>query len=631
MPKIVKLSLRSKLLFFFIVLAIIPLGVSSWNMITITQDELKSAANEELSSTAVQIAAEIDNFYINTWAAPLMMIKDALDNERLGAEEKLSLLTLGVQEIADIVALQLDVEGFAQPFLVIKEDFQQALSQTGLNPAEILALPKQQILSQSQPETVTTGPLEYFTVANIWLTSLTVPLRGRLQGRSAILTARIDLNRLKTTIEKHPFAKTNKITLFEADGKKIFDPERRSIQDLPIAQEALSLLNSGSRAVGVHHYTAPDGQAILGAYAFPLRLNWGITVEKQKKLAYLAVTKMVHSLYFWVILGFAVAVLTAVIVAYSLTTPLHRLTKAAKTLSSGDFSAPITGKERSDEIGMLSLAFTKMVAELKHYIEVLTETTKQKERAESELRLARDIQRSFLPTTFPKLNNLDFCGRCDPAREVGGDFFDYVKLNDHTYGFAIGDVSGKGVPAALFMAMSRTLFHMISRRKGSPQSTLEELNRRLVELDPSGNLFITIFYGVIDTQERKMFYSTAGHNMPFIRSAANNEGKFVMLPRMKTMVAGIMDDIALMSAELPLTGDDIIVLYTDGMTEALNLNNKDFGESGMMKLLDDNYSQSAKRLCEISIDGVNQFQTGMPQFDDMTIFIIKFFEENNKK
>jgi|GEM_PF-952592 len=630
MEKTYKLSLRYKLLFFFILLALIPLGVSSWNMITITQDELKSAANEELSSTAVQIAGEIDNFYVYTWAAPLLMIKDAMDNERLGAEEKLSLLTLGVQETADIVGLQLDVEGFPRPFLVIKEDFRQTLENSGINAAEMLSLTLEQVYSQSKAETVTPGGLEYYPQANIWLTSLTIPLSTTLQGRPAVLSARIDLTRLKDTVEKHPFAKSNKITLFEVDGKVIFEAQRRSITDLTIAKEALALLNSGNRAVGVHHYTAPGGEEILGAYAFPQRLNWGITVEKQKKQAYLAVSKMAHSLYLWVTLGLAVAVITGIVVAYSLTNPLHKLTRAAKTLSGGDFSTPITGKERSDEIGQLSQAFTVMVSELKRYIEILTETTKQKERAESELRLARDIQKSFIPTTFPKIPGLDIYGRCDPAREVGGDFFDYIKLDDYNYGFVIGDVSGKGVPAALFMAMSRTLFHMISRKKGSPQSVLEELNLRLIELDPSGNMFITVFYGIVDLQKRKLFYSSAGHNMPFICSVQNNQGKFTMLPRMKTMVAGMMENIKLESAELPLTGQDVIVLYTDGMTEPLDVNDKDFGESGMIDLLDKNLVQSAKNICDIAVEEVNKFQTGRPQFDDMTMFVIKYDGGNGK-
>lgn len=631
MVNVFKSSLRYRLLLFFVVLAMIPLGVSSWNMITITQDELKSAANDEISSTAGQIADEIDNTYLNIWAAPLLLVKNAIDNPDLGPDEKMAILALGVQEVPDIVAFQLDVEGFPRPFLVIQDDFEQTITASGYDANEVLTIPSDIVRDRAEPGELVVGDLEYFEEIDVWATSLSIPLSekfivqsgGNTYALSAILTARISLQHLRNYIETHPFASTNDITVIDSKGSSLLSKGVSQLERTVLTEEAVKLLNSGSRAVGVHHYTKENGDEILGAYALPTHLDLSILVEKNKKIAYLAVSKMRKSLVWYILLGLSIAVITAIIVSYSLTKPLAKLTGAAKVLSGGDFSVRIEGKERADEIGQLSQTFTKMVSELKHYIEALTETTKLKERAESELRLARDIQQSFIPHEFPELDSLDFYGRCDPAREVGGDFFDYVKIDDHRYGFVIGDVSGKGVPAALFMAMSRALFYMLSFTESSPQAVLENLNRYLIELDPSGNMFITIFYGIIDCQKKSLLYSSAGHNMPFVKLASIDSDKFTMFPRMKTMVAGMMDDIILGTAEVELSEGDIIALYTDGMTEAMDAANNDYGEDGMMNLLDENADFTAQQICDTSIEVVKKFQEGVPQFDDMTMLVIR--------
>lgn len=617
-----KLSLRTKLLFFFIVLAIIPLLVASWNMITITQDELKSAANEELSATAVQIANDIDNTYANTWAAPLLLIKDAIDNENLGPAEKLSVMSFGVQEIPDIVELQLTVEGMPNPFPVVREDFNLRLKEKGLDANEILPLAPEKVDVLKKPGTVALGELEYIEQADVWLTSMVAALNSPLMGREAVLSARVNLEYLRDKIARNPFSQINKVSLIDEGGFNAFDKTRKPVGQTDLLKEALQLLEKGSRASGVHHYTGASGEEMLGAYAIPAHMKWAVIVEKPKAEAYAAVAKMRRSLLIWALAGFITAAVTAIIVAFSLTNPLNRLTKAARTLISGDFNVPIEGKSRGDEIGELSNAFIKMVNELKHYIAVLTETTIQKERAESELRLGKNIQESFIPKTFPQIEGLEMFGRCDPAKEVGGDFFDYVRLDENKWGIVIGDVSGKGVPAALFMVMCRTLFQMLSFQSDSPKETLELLNRRLVQLDPSGNMFITVFYAIIDTKKKIITYSTAGHNMPFVKFETVNPN-FVMLPRMKTLVAGMMDEIHLQETELKLNPGDTLVLYTDGMTEAVNLSDKDYGEDGMIKLLETIKDASAKEICGQSIQVVKDFQAGRPQFDDMTMFVVK--------
>lgn len=369
-------------------------------------------------------------------------------------------------------------------------------------------------------------------------------------------------------------------------------------------------------------FERPSGERMLGAYAFPNELDMGVIVEQNEAEAFMAVTEMKWKLVYSIIVGFAIAVIGAAVMSVSLTRPLLRLTRAARSISEGNLSTRIEGKEKKDEIGELSKAFNKMVNDLRQYIDQLTETTKAKERAEGELRLAKNIQQSFLPKNFPESGAVDVWGKCDPAREVGGDYFDFFQIDKDNYGMVVGDVSGKGVPAALFMAVSRTLFRILSSQEYSPDYVLTEFNNRLVALDQGANMFITLFYGVFNTKNGRLLYSTAGHNMPYIRTSETG-GKFRILPRMQTMVAGMMDGIPMQLAETHLKKGDIIVLYTDGMIEALNEYDEEFGEEKMGELLVRYSDLSAKDMCSLLIEDVQNFQKGRPQFDDMTMFILK--------
>ena len=618
------MTLRNKLIIFSIIVAMIPLGIAGWNMITITQEEFKSTANDEINSTAIQIAREIDNFAINTWAAPLILIKDAIDSEGLPADQKLLFLQLGMEDVADIVSLQLSIENIDRPFIAAQNDFQDLLTSKGFDPGETLLLSLEDVAEMKIPDEVYIGNLIYLEEVDTWLLTMIIPLENKFLGNSAALAARIDLTHLKHVIDEHPFTIHNEISLIEDNGKKIFDSSRTDLTDLNLVQEAMNIMKSEVKAAGVHHYTRPSGQKILGAYAFPLQIGWVVLVEKTEDIAYFAVKKMIGNLQIWIMVGFVIAIVAATIVSVSLTTPLKRLTKAAGILAKGDFSVKLEGGKRKDEIGTLSTTFIKMTADLQHYIEALTETTKQKERAESELRLARDIQQSFIPSDFPATDWIDFWGKCDPARDVGGDFIDFMALDETHYGFVIGDVSGKGVPAALFMSMCRTLFRVISSTNLPPAEVLVKFNNKIIEFDPSCNFFITIFYGIYETTTGKFVYSTAGHNMPFIRVNKDKySGTMEMLPRMKTMVAGMMENIPYESAELTMGQGDLLYLYTDGMTEAINLNDEEYGEPRLSELIDKQHERSAKEICRETILEVQKYQEGKPQFDDMTVFVLK--------
>ncbi|MDM8550990.1 SpoIIE family protein phosphatase [Desulfobacterales bacterium HSG2] len=615
------MSLRTKLLVFSIILALIPVVIVGTRMIQITKDELKSSANEHLSAVASRVAQEIDN---STQLGPLRLIRKAVENKNLGGKEKLSLLTEVIKNVTDIVAVQISVEGYSSPMLVTQVEFSNHLRASSLMPKETLELKPERIAALLKKEDLFAGDVVYLPEADAWLLTIILRLDEDKFGYPATLSARINLGSLRQSIEKDEQTHKIFITLIDPESRQIFDPDRTDISGRKLVRTTIGLLASDTRISGVEPYTRPSGDKMLGAYDFPTSLNWGINVEKNDADAYMAVNKMVRDWYYSIIAGFSFAVIAAIFVSVSLTGPLRRLTQAAHRISGGDLSFRIEGKEKKDEIGQLSQTFNKMLGDLRQYMTDLEETTKAKERVESELNLAKEIQESFLPKTFPELERIDIWGKCDPAREVGGDYFDFFQLDDKNYGMVIGDVSGKGVAAALFMAVSRTLFRILSAQELSPDRVLTEFNDRLVALDQGANMFITLFYGVFNLDTGRLLYSTAGHNMPYIRSSRNGEGGFQMLPPVEqTMVAGIMDGMTMGSAETLLHSGDAIILYTDGMTEAVDDKEEEFGEDRLEELLNTYISLSAKDMCEKLIEDVKLFQTGMPQFDDMTMFILK--------
>jgi len=215
------MSLRIKLLLLFIILALIPLSVAGRSMIRITRDELKSAANDNLIMIASQVTQIIDNFYRYSWLNPLLLIQKTVENENLGANEKLSLLTEGMESAPDIVALQVSVEGVASPLLVIQDGFSGRLKELSLDAANILRLTPNGIAALLEEDDIFVGDLAFLSEGDIWLITIILPLDETTFDRPATLSARINLDRLRTRIENHPFNKKGFITLIDLEGRKI--------------------------------------------------------------------------------------------------------------------------------------------------------------------------------------------------------------------------------------------------------------------------------------------------------------------------------------------------------------------------------------------------------------------------
>jgi adenylate cyclase len=360
-----RLNLRTKLLLFAIAIAIVPLLVAGRTMIRIAQDELKSSANEQLVNTANQIVREINDLYERTWLAPLVLIRNAIDDPALGVEEKIALLTLGIANIPDIVALQITVEGASLPLVVTKDEFTARLKAADLDPVEVLRVPAALVGFFEENASAEVKDVVYLPQTDDWLATVVLPLKSPLAGSRAVFSARIDLNRVETFIRDNPFSKTGVITVVDGRGHKVFDPARTDLNDFPIVAAAMGLMASRSSVVSVEPYARPDGTVMLGAYAFPRWLKWAILVEKNQRDAYLAIDEMTRSLALWGMIGLGVAGAGAVALALGMSRPILEIDRVTVEVAKGNFAIRVVrGVRLKDEIGDLARRMNEMIVGL---------------------------------------------------------------------------------------------------------------------------------------------------------------------------------------------------------------------------------------------------------------------------
>ena len=233
---------------------------------------------------------------------------------------------------------------------------------------------------------------------------------------------------------------------------------------------------------------------------------------------------------------------------------------------------------------------------------------------QSELNVANQIQQSILPTEFPANPAYQIYGSMDPARDIGGDFFDVVRLEEDCVGLAVADVSGKGVPAALFMMSSRTIMKGTAIGVQQPGETLGMVNSLLAE-DNETQLFVTVLYAVYDPATGAFTYSCGGHDAPLL---VRPDGSSELLPLTDGIVLGIMPGLEYRQNSVTLAPGDTVFCYTDGVTEAMNASDEQFGVERMQQTFADTPPQNAQHAVEIIFDAVNEFAEGTIQSDDIT-------------
>lgn len=245
----------------------------------------------------------------------------------------------------------------------------------------------------------------------------------------------------------------------------------------------------------------------------------------------------------------------------------------------------------------------------------------------SDLAVAGEIQQAILPQRFPPIEEMadmvDLFATMTPAKEVGGDFFDFFKIDEKRLGFVIADVSGKGVPASIFMAVSRTLLRATGMRGIDTNECLNYVNNMLCH-ESIDSMFVTVFYGIYNTETGLVEYTNAGHNPPYVVRA---DGTVDTLPMSENIVAGMFDNFTFTQSTLQLDKGDMLVLFTDGVTEAFNTSGEMFDEKGLETTLKNKGAgKSSHDICQEILKDVNDFSGKEPQSDDITLMAIRRLE-----
>lgn len=438
------------------------------------------------------------------------------------------------------------------------------------------------------------------------------------------------------TLARLTLARSGFIFVFSGDGKVVIPPPAgaRHLLDVDDAdtgrplRTVLSELALAPEATRVS-FTPDEGEAWeLGAtYVKPLDWYVASLVPRSDLMQPASRLLRQQAMVFLGLLG--VALLLAWLFASRLIRPLDLLTRYARQLPDRDLTrahqvpAEVAGlpSQHRDEVGRLAASFLHMERQLQGNVLRLMHETSARERIESELSIARDIQLGLLPIQLEKrvLRQVDLFATMTAAKEVGGDLYDYFMMADGRLCIAIGDVSGKGVPAALFMAITRTLIRSAANQESSAGGLMEVINNRLTEHNPN-MMFVTLFLGILDLHSGELEYANAGHPLPWLLS----KGSVSLLPGRSGPACGVAEGMPYAAFGTTLAPDTVLIGYTDGVTEADNPSGAFYGDDrGVAVLEAQPAGSSSRQIADALQQDVLSFAQGAEQADDITLIVVR--------
>ena len=370
------------------------------------------------------------------------------------------------------------------------------------------------------------------------------------------------------------------------------------------------------------------GEAFVGYFK---SLDWYIAVQLPEQQIQGPAKKLMVLQSITISLVFLASLIAAFLLVSRVTKPMNMLADYAKEMASQDFTAsqeqatPIDElpAKFKDEVGRLAESLLFMREELRKNIQALMKTTAAKERIESELSIAREIQLGILPKTFPpfpEMDAFDLHAILTPAREVGGDLYDFYFIDDRHLCFCIGDVSDKGVPAALFMVITRTLINLVAKEEMSPARMMTRVNDVLC-IDNPRQMFVTLIIGVLDIRSGRIVYANGGHNPPII--VRRKEGASYR-KKSSGPLLGVVEDVVYRDIIETLGPDDAFFMYTDGVTEAMDADMKMYSEERLLEIADSREAGSAEETIFKVMRDVRRHAGTADQSDDIAMMMIRY-------
>lgn len=450
--------------------------------------------------------------------------------------------------------------------------------------------------------------------------------RGRVYGA---MVADVSLDDLTANLRSMRPYKNSYSFILDKKGKYISHPVKELILATNFSVRAKLVdckeLDSVGRRMVDGNYgssrTNIEGKDVLLCYAPMKRTGWSVCSVNLYSDVMGNLGSATFAMLLILIAGMLMLSLSIRLLVSYTSKPMKSLADAAYQIARGNFYAELPQVETNDDMKMLHDAFANMQVSLRGYINELQNTTRAKERIESELGIAHRIQMSLVPkvfSPFPECKQLELYAYLKPAKEVGGDFYDFFIHNEKLF-YAIGDVSGKGIPASLVMAITRTLFRIISASCVSPTEIVSKLNNAIAK-ENDMNMFVTLHIGVLDLNTGSISFCNAGHNPPLIISA---DGNICFLDVEENLPIGVIEDYEYAEQTEVLPTGAAMLLYTDGITEAENKEKQMFGENR----LEDTARTLSDKDAHGIVNGLNhrltEYAGNADQSDDITLLCFR--------
>lgn len=471
---------------------------------------------------------------------------------------------------------------------------------------------------------------------NIPMVTFSAPLfrKNKRDNRFiGVVTADISLEWLEEIVSAMRIYRTGYGFILSANGTFIAHPEKRWIMNETIFSIAEARSDASLRQLGRQMIRGWSGffrlsEGTLGKKGFlffaPIRYSdWSLGIFFPEDEMMTDLYALNRQLLLLATGGLLMLALVVWLVARTITRPLTALTLAARQMATGNLEIVVPSLKSGGEVGVLAQSFSHMKDSLNNHIRELLESTAAKERMESELSIARDIQMGLLPKIFPPFPDVpefDLYALLQPAREVGGDLYDFYRIDDNRICFVLGDVSGKGVPASLFMAVTMTLIKMTAAGGFAPDRILQEVNAQLSR-DNSSCMFVTLFCGILHTGTGEIWYANGGHNPPVV---LRNDEKSSYLPGTDGTLLGAMEDVTFAMKRLVLAPGESLFLYSDGVTEAMDERDALYSEERLLEVLDEIGIRSPEETVGAVMASVLSFAGKAPQADDITMMMVRF-------
>ncbi len=468
---------------------------------------------------------------------------------------------------------------------------------------------------------------------NTELLSSTVSIPFKFKGNvlwSGIVGTSGDLDAMRDWLNGYEFELNGKYLLTSAKGLYLIHPDKniefkKTISELAdeINSKQLKFVSQQVKTGKTGFITMPQSSVYKGEVVFvyaPIpKTNWSSYLVYSSDSFYKPVKHFQLIMLSATIFGTFLLILLINWICKFTTNPIAELSYVAEKYGRGEFEAELPLIKSNDEIGVLTKAFYNMKDNLLNLLKIQKENAAQEQKRISELEIAAKIQSSVLPKIFPKTSHFNLHASMAPAKEVGGDFYDFFYIDETHFAFLIADVSGKGIPASLFMMNAKSILKSNLLGGNSLSEAIGKTNDELCKTNEAG-MFLTAFVAVLNIQTGEIEYVNAGHNPPLVKTG----DKFEYLITDSNLILSLFENFEYKSSKIFLKPESEIFIYTDGIVEAQNKKEEFYGNERLINILNDNKTLMPEELIKKVKEDVNLFADNTPQFDDITMVNVKF-------